>query len=147
MKLDKKLLMNDSVVAQYSTSIFELPNELYCDVYEMNLFEIKSSSPNSILQVLKHNLSIIDTLEEGDVVKFERGLYSHQALLTDLSRMIVTHRSGEPENPGNFYIASNSILGIPTEKAQVTEDFIIEVAGYRRLFKSNQLYDTLHLPR
>ena len=61
--------------------------------------------------------------------------------------MIVTHRSGEPENAVGSYIASTSLLGIPSDKAMVTEDFIIEVAGYRRMLKSNELYDSLHMPR
>ena len=61
--------------------------------------------------------------------------------------MIVTHRSGEPENPVGAYVASTSLLGLPSNKAMVTEDFIIEVAGYRTMIKSNELYDSLHMPR
>lgn len=61
--------------------------------------------------------------------------------------MIATHRSGEPENAVGPYVASTSLLGIPNEKALVTEDFIIEIAGYRKMNKSNELYDSLHLPR
>lgn len=61
--------------------------------------------------------------------------------------MILTHRSGEPENPGGLAVASTSLMGIPTAKAEVTEDFIIEIAGYRKLYKSNELYDSIYLPR
>lgn len=61
--------------------------------------------------------------------------------------MIVTHRSGEPENPVGSYVASTSLLGLPSDKAEVTEDPIIEVAGYRKMMKSNEIYDSLHLPR
>lgn len=50
--------------------------------------------------------------------------------------MIVTHRSGEPENPGGLIVSSRSLLGFPTEKAGVTEDFLIEVAGFRKIKKS-----------
>lgn len=65
----------------------------------------------------------------------------------DSGRMIVTHRWGEPENLAGAYITSRSVLGIPTEKAQVSEDFILEVAGHRKMTKSNESYDCLHMPR
>lgn len=65
----------------------------------------------------------------------------------DISRMICTHRSGEPENLAGPLIASTSILGLPTEKALVTEDFIINIAGHRRMTKSNEKYDSCHMPK
>lgn len=61
--------------------------------------------------------------------------------------MIVTHRSGEPEDATGSIVTAKSLIGIPNDKAEVTEDFLIEVAGYRRLMKSNDLYDTRFMPR
>lgn len=61
--------------------------------------------------------------------------------------MIVTHRSGEPENGGASTTIIGSLIGIPTEKALVSEDHCIEIGGYRRLTKSNEPYDNLHMPR
>lgn len=145
--LDKKLLTTDGEIGKSLTNLEHLPIEALYDVYFMNVFEIKECTLKALFDTIKHNLTQLETLEEGDVIKFERTLYSHQGLLTDLSRMIVTHRSGEPENPGGISVSSNSILGIPTAKAEVTEDFIIEVAGYRKLTKANNLYDSLLLPR
>ena len=72
---------------------------------------------------------------------FERGLYHHAAILTDTKRMLCVHRSGEPDEIDNFQIASCSLVGLPTEKASVTEDHLIEVAGYSRLYQRNKLYD------
>ena len=60
--------------------------------------------------------------------------------------MIVTHRSGDPNEGGPFTI-KGSLIGLPTEKALVLEDHCIEIGGYQRLTKSNELYDNLHLPR
>lgn len=168
--LDKSSLTTDAEIGKNLTNVKDLPIEALYDVYFMNVFEIKECSLKALFDTLKHNLTQLEALEEGDVIKFERTLYSHQGLLTgkrnsltqnniliykitslkmfsDLSRMIVTHRSGEPENPGGISVSSNSLLGIPTAKAEVTEDFIIEVAGYRKLTKANDLYDSLHLPR
>ena len=68
-------------------------------------------------------------------------------IILDKAHLIVTHKWGEPENPAAGLIASKSLIGIPTEKACVTEDFLIEVAGYRKCNKSNHLYDTLHMPK
>ena len=61
--------------------------------------------------------------------------------------MIVTHRWGEPEDGGQLYVVSTSLLGLPTEKACVSEDHLIEVAGYREISKSNHLYDRTQLPK
>jgi hypothetical protein len=61
--------------------------------------------------------------------------------------MTVTHRFGEPENPGAPIQASASIFGYPTTKAQVREDFLIEVAGWRRVFKCNEKYDEVYPPK
>lgn len=60
--------------------------------------------------------------------------------------MTVIHKWGEPENSTSFGIASKSIIGIPTTKAKVSEDFVIEVAGFRSLSKGNHIYDSKHTP-
>jgi hypothetical protein len=54
---------------------------------------------------------------------------------------------GEPENPGTTMQAVASFLGCPTSKALVREDFLIEVAGLKRLFKCNEKYDEIYMPR
>ena len=61
--------------------------------------------------------------------------------------MIVTHRSGEPENPEGALIGSMSLFGLPTNKAEVTEGHLLEIAGHRRISKSNEAYDKLQMPR
>ena len=65
--------------------------------------------------------------------------------------MIITHRSGDPED----LVSNNSVLvnlasvsGVQlTEKALVTEDHLIEIAGWRSISKSNEIYDAIKLPR
>ena len=61
--------------------------------------------------------------------------------------MIITHRSGEPNDPVGSYIAINSLVGLPIDKAEVTEDHLIETAGFSKLFKQNDQYDKCYLPR
>lgn len=132
-----------------SDQVYLAPHMEYF-IYAINLFD--TSSANSVkaeqtLDVLKYNLDQIESLDEGDVIAFERSFYEHHALLTDVSRMIVTHRSGEPENPGNSFMISSSLLGLPTEKALVSEDFLMDVADYRKLYNSNHKYDSRYPPR
>ena len=50
--------------------------------------------------------------------------------------MIVTHRYGEPEDGAAPRVASASLLGFMTEKATVSEDNLMDVAGFRRIRKS-----------
>ena len=61
--------------------------------------------------------------------------------------MIVTHRSGEPENGGASTTIIGSLIGIPTEKALVSEDHCIEIGGYKTLIRSNEPYDKFKFPR
>ncbi|RNA03963.1 hypothetical protein BpHYR1_038486 [Brachionus plicatilis] len=126
-------LENDFEFAFYANNIIEISNEHKLDT-------------KNIISTLKSNLSEIHQLKEGDVVVFERGFYSHHAILYDTSYMTVVHKWGEPENSIPLGIASKSIIGIPNEKACVSEDFVIEVAGYRSLSKGNHIYDSKHKP-
>lgn len=80
--LNKHKLITDPAIDALSTHFDELPTELLFDIYQMNVFEIKQCSLRTLFDVLKHNLSQIETLEDGDIIKFERGLYSHHGLLT-----------------------------------------------------------------
>ena len=85
--------------------------------------------------------------------------------------MLVTHRYGEPENAAAPLTVSGSLLGLPTDKgalllilniiklnfvflthqlkylALVSEDHLLEIAGYREMHKDNKSYDSMHLPR
>jgi HRAS-like suppressor 3 len=121
-------------------------------VYDLHLFDtsrVCNLNTIDLLQVVQHNLQVIGSMDEGDIVSFERGLYSHHALFTDKLRMMVTHRSGEPtlEDTKDLQQAAASFVGLPTAKAKVTEDHLIEVAGHRKINQSNALYDKLNLPR
>jgi hypothetical protein len=118
--------------------------------YDLNLFTTAYSNKMKsvdLLQILQFNLCQIDQLEEGDIIMFERGFYHHSAVLTDQLHMMCIHRSGEPDNQGDFMIASTSLLGIPAAKASVTEDHLIEIAGYSKLKKSNEIFDKILTPR
>jgi hypothetical protein len=131
-----------------NSELTSLNNEFY--LYDLNIFDTSENNFIKIEEFLntwKHNLIQINDFEEGDIISFERSFYTHHAVLTDISRMIVTHRSGEPENPGNSLVISGSLIGLPTDKALVTEDNLVEVGGYRKFSKCNEKYDSVHPPR
>lgn len=140
--IDLKLVL----VSQYKA----FQSEAHFYKYDLNLFTTASRNklkPTDLLQTIQFNLGEIDSLEEGDIIMFERGFYHHSALLTDQSHMMCIHRSGEPDNPGDLAIASASLLGVPTAKASVTEDHLIEIAGFSRLKKSNEIFDKKLTPK
>ena len=62
-------------------------------------------------------------------------------------RMTITHLSGEPTDPAGSRVTINSIFGLPTEKAEVTEDHLIETAGISYFYIGNEQYDKFHKPR
>lgn len=118
--------------------------------YDLNIFTTALSNrmkTSDLINIIEFNLNQIEQLEVGDIIMFERGLYHHSALLIDYEHMLCIHRSGEPDNPGDLAIASSSLLGIPTAKASVTEDHLIEIAGYSRLKKSNEIFDKKLSPK
>lgn len=118
--------------------------------YDLNIFTTASFNKMKtldLIDIIKFNLNQIEQLEEGDIIMFERGFYHHSALLIDSTHMLCIHRSGEPDNPGDLAIASASLLGMPTAKASVTEDHLIEIAGYSRLKKSNEIFDKKLSPK
>ena len=80
--LTKDTFMKDSILLEKSTKLDDLENDLKFDIYRMNIFAIPECQPTALVPVLKFNLSQIETLEEGDIIRFERKMYSHQALLT-----------------------------------------------------------------
>ena len=65
--------------------------------------------------------------------------------------MIITHRSGDPEDLiGNNSALVNlaSVSGVQmAEKALVKEDHLVEIAGSNQIFKFNQVYDAKNKPR
>lgn len=85
--ISRDTLKNENTFNEKAIDFGELANadDLEFDLYRMNVFEIcqrESIKPNGLFEVLKFNLSQIDNLEEGDIVRFERGWYSHHALVT-----------------------------------------------------------------
>ncbi len=63
--------------------------------------------------------------------------------------MIITHRSGNLEEmPSSMLVKLASVSGVPiAEKAVVTEDYLVEIAGSSRLWNANSTYDALRTPR
>lgn len=118
--------------------------------YDMNIFRTISNNPKKKLEfinTLEFNLNEIESLEEGDGIMFERGLYHHAAVLIDTFKMLCIHRSGEPDDAANLIVSSTSLIGIPTDKASVTLDHLIEIAGFSRLKKSNEIFDKKVSPK
>lgn len=85
--LTKEVLMRESNLIEGATKLENLEKELIFDLYILNILNIKECQPNELIKILRFNLNQIETLEEGDIIKFERGLYSHQALLTGKTMM------------------------------------------------------------
>jgi hypothetical protein len=147
-KFDIKQKTNLQLILVNQYKAFRSEAQFY--KYDLNLFTTANNNKMKsadLLQILQFNLCQIDQLEEGDIIMFERGLYHHSAVLTDQLHMMCIHRSGEPDNPGDLMIASTSLLGIPTAKASVTEDHLIEIAGYSKLKKSNEIFDKILTPK
>ena len=57
------------------------------NIYKLNLFDLAKESNLKISEVLEinlQNLKIILNLDDGDIISFSRGFYSHHAIVTGI---------------------------------------------------------------
>lgn len=106
---------------------------------DYNIFDISSNAKmatKELIEILKSNMEQIHELDDGDAVKFERGSYSHHAILTNSARMVMTHK-----------VSTENMYHLKYTKGKIYEDFLIQVALSSKLFKCNHLYDETHKPK
>jgi hypothetical protein len=122
-------------------------------IYKHNIIDtlaVSKTKSRQLIENLQFNLSMLTNIAEEDIIGFDRSYYFHHAVLTDVTRMIVTHnRSEVPQNIADPHISFISI-GMamePEATHKVTEDYLIEVAGHSRLVDINQVYSTKYQPR
>jgi hypothetical protein len=84
--LTAEKLKNDLDVKASAIKLNTLLSENACfDIYSLNIFEMclkEKIKPKELIETLKKNLKQCESLEEGDIVAFQRGLYSHHAIIT-----------------------------------------------------------------
>jgi hypothetical protein len=54
------------------------------DIYNLNIFQIcqqKNMSTQRFFTILKDNLEVMNNLDKGDAIRFDRELYSHDAIV------------------------------------------------------------------
>ena len=110
--------------------IFELDYELY----NLNIFTKAKEFDRAAaeyLDIIKYNLSQLDTFKVGEIIKFEGYkvfdryvLYHHHVIYSDEERCLVIHKSGEPELKSGVVIESI-----------VCEESLLEKASFRRISK------------
>jgi HRAS-like suppressor 3 len=125
-------------------------NNVEYHLHSYNIFDIckqENLTLNNVLSILQYNLEQINTFEEGDIIGFNRSFYHHNGILTDIDRMIITHKSGEPVDPTTLKGAISSMAGFSIDKAEVVEDYLIDVIGRSRILKCNKEYDKCYMPR
>ncbi|KAL3876942.1 hypothetical protein ACJMK2_034721 [Sinanodonta woodiana] len=88
--------------------------------------------------IQRHNQTVLESLEEGDLVEFPRGLYSHWAVYVGNDEVV--HLTGDP-NAGSSVNANPShvfaICGVEFSKAKVKRDKFFNVAGESMARKNN----------
>ncbi|XP_059147877.1 phospholipase A and acyltransferase 3-like [Physella acuta] len=94
----------------------------------------------SNVSVEDHNEAVFRSLKPGDIVKFDRGWYSHYALYIGKGKVI--HLTAPDNGHG---ISSNirsrhvaSVASVPVDKAVVAEGDFFFVAGHDRAYKANK---------
>ncbi|KAL3876941.1 hypothetical protein ACJMK2_034720 [Sinanodonta woodiana] len=94
---------------------------------------------NSIRQ---HNQTVLDSLEDGDLVEFPRGLYSHWAVYVGNEEVV--HLAGDPNAASKVNANSShvfAICGKQFTKAQVKLDNFFKVAADSKAKKNNDKDD------
>ncbi|KAH3868346.1 hypothetical protein DPMN_031489 [Dreissena polymorpha] len=87
-------------------------------------------------QVVQHNRTVLDSLEAGDLVEFNRGFYSHWAVYKGSRKVI--HLTGIGNEGVNAISGSVfTICGQRFNKAVVRVDDFWEVAGDSKAYKKS----------
>ncbi|XP_070206518.1 phospholipase A and acyltransferase 3-like [Littorina saxatilis] len=95
----------------------------------MNFYKI-SNQPS----IREHNQRVLDELEPGDRVAFDRGLHYHYAIYTGKGKVV--HKEGYERASG--WSHGNSILsGLLSDQAEVKEESFWKVAKGCRAFRDN----------
>ncbi|XP_052805704.1 phospholipase A and acyltransferase 3-like [Mya arenaria] len=87
----------------------------------------------------KHNATTLEELHPGDLVEFDRGMYSHWAVYKGKGRII--HLAGDENDGLNANLNSGNIFticGRRFNKAFVREDDFWEVTGDSKAYKNNK---------
>lgn len=86
LNLTPEKLKNDLDVKESATKLdVFLVENLSFDIYLLNIFDIcqkEKIKPRNFIETLKYNLNQCETLDEGDIVAFDRTIYSHHAIVT-----------------------------------------------------------------
>ncbi|XP_046544914.1 phospholipase A and acyltransferase 3-like [Haliotis rubra] len=83
----------------------------------------------------KHNQEVLDILEPGDLLEFERGVYSHWAVY--IGNGDVVHLSGVDGAGGSDLKHPCTISGVKSDKGIVCKEDLWKVAGDSKAYKNN----------
>jgi len=104
-------------------SEFKLSNK---SIYKVNLFKTSEMSAAEYLVMLSKNFKAMATFEEGDIIAFDRALYSHMGIFKNFKMYKVIHLNSEIN--------------------QVIEENLIDVMGTCDIKRHNYL-DSEYKPR
>lgn len=111
----------------------DFKNEEEITVYKAKIIENINRSID-YLSTFEHNLKQMHELETGDIIDFNRGFYTHSAIL-DKNGYKVIHRNGEPGS-------KSSLTTDLMNKAIVIEENLIDVMFESKFRKNNHLDNT-----
>lgn len=115
----------------------DFKNDEEITVYKAKIIENINRSRN-YLSTFEDNLKQMYELETGDIIDFNRGIYSHSAIF-DKNGYKVIHRNGEPGSKTSF---TTDLMN----KAIVVEENLIDVMFESKFYKNNHL-DNSQTPR
>jgi hypothetical protein len=119
----------------------DLKNDSY-DISISNLNLIGKS--HEFFDKLKENFNEMNSLEVGDVVYFDRGLFEHSALLANLDKFEVVHKNSKHDSA--YLLKSLLESNKNIDKAgEIRINYILDVFKDSRIQKNN-FYDTQFPP-
>jgi len=122
--------------------IKELKRFNYLEYSKLNLNILKTN-----LSTLKDNLLVLDNIENGDIVEFDRHYYYHAGILIDTSRMIIAHRYGEVFFIDSYWDMFLSVIGIPITKTNIIEHNLFDICFNNKFYKQTDKYDNIYKPK
>ena len=139
-------VINNKNLADFKTATIQHVKNLI-DL-ETNSYKILKSNLNIVekgkdfFEKMRHNLNEMNNLEMGDIIFFNRGIYSHSAILKDCESFQVIHKNSKH----SFPVLIENYLNQNSDKAgEIRINYILDVIDSSKIDKSN-LYDDEHPP-
>lgn len=121
-----------------SNSIWKNLNELKNDSFTLTLSKINLlEKPLEFIQIILHDLNEMNSLDLGDIIFFNRGVYEHSAIFSNLETFEVIHKNSKHDSAYLFQSLLSGSYENMDKSGEVRVNYILDVIHESKIRKNN----------